>query len=204
MRLRHGGWFRTSPKQRWLAIKGEEYFTVGEPGFVWQATVRLAPLLWIEACDRLIEGRGNMSVKFCSMVTLVNACGRELDQGALLRWLAEAVWFPIGYVGNHIRWESIDSDSARATLVHEGLSVTAIMEIDGEGKLVRMRGQRYRTVNGSPVLTLWKGMCCDYRDFGGTRIPASVEVSWELPEGDFSYAKFQVAAVDHNVETPFS
>ena len=112
----------------------DEYFTVGEPGFAWQATVRLAPLLWIEACDRLIEGRGNMLIKFCSMFTLVNASGRELDQGALLRWLAEAVWFPIGYVGDRIRWESIGFDSARATIVHEGLPVTAIVEIDGEGK----------------------------------------------------------------------
>jgi hypothetical protein len=120
-----------------------------------------APLLWIEASDRLIDGRSNMFVKFCSMFTLANASGRELDQGALLRWLAEVVWFPIGYVGDRIRWESIDSDSARATLVHAGLSVTAIVEIDEEGKLVGMRGQRYRTINGSPVLTLWKGVCSD-------------------------------------------
>ena len=75
-----------------------------------------------------------MLIKFCSMFTLVNASGRELDQGALLRWLAEAVWFPIGYVGDRIRWESIGFDSARATIVHEGLPVTAIVEIDGEGK----------------------------------------------------------------------
>lgn len=201
MLLRHEGWFRTSPKQRWLPIKGEEYFTVDEPGFVWRATVRLAPLLWIEACDRLIEGRGNMLVKCCSIFTLVNASGKELDQGALLRWLAEVVWFPVGYVGDRIRWESIDSDSSMVTLVHEGLSVTAIVKFDGEGKLVGLRGQRYRTVNGSPVLTPWKGICNDYREFGGTRIPAMVDVSWELPEGDFSYAKFQVTAVDPNVDT---
>ena len=201
MLLRHVGWFRTNPKQRWLPIKGEEYFTVGEPGFVWRATVRVAPLLWIEACDRLIDGRGNMLVKFRSIFTLVDASGTELDQGALLRWLAEVVWFPVGYVGDRIRWESIDSDSSRATLVHEGRSVTAIVEFDGEGKLVGLRGQRFRSVNGSTVLTPWKGLCSDYREFGGTRIPASVAVSWELPEGHFSYAKFQVTAIHPNVDT---
>jgi hypothetical protein len=112
-----------------------------------------------------------MLVKFCSIFTLVNASDMELNQGALLRWLAEVVWFPVGYLGDRIRWKSIDSDSSRATLVHEGLPVTAIVEFDGEGKLVGLRGQRYRTVNGSTVLTPWKGICSDYRECGGTRIP---------------------------------
>src|SRR6185436_19203282 len=62
--LKHGGFFRTDPNQRWLPIQGEEYFTVAKPGFVWNATVRLAPLLWFAARDRLLAGQGNMLVKF--------------------------------------------------------------------------------------------------------------------------------------------
>src|ERR1700745_1247492 len=38
-RLKHDGFFRTKPNQKWLAIRGEEYFTVAVPGFVWNATV---------------------------------------------------------------------------------------------------------------------------------------------------------------------
>jgi hypothetical protein len=56
VRLKHEGHFRTGPKQRWLPIEGEQYFTVGKPGFVWHACTRLAPLIWIEARDCLLGG----------------------------------------------------------------------------------------------------------------------------------------------------
>lgn len=196
-RLRHGGLFRTNPKGRWLPIKGQEFFTITEPGFIWNATVSLLPFIWIEARDRLIDGRGNMLVKLCSLFTLVNASGKEIDQGALLRWLAEVVWFPIGYAGNRIHWKPIDSHSAQATVAHNRLSVSANVEIDEEGRLVCARGLRYRVENGRSELTPWKGVCSDYRQFGGMRIPTSVEVLWELREGDFSYAKFSLSSVEY-------
>lgn len=197
-RLRHGGRFRTSPRRRWLPIEGQEFFTIGEPGFIWNATISLWPFLWIEARDRLIDGRGNMLVKFCSLFTLVNANGKELDQGALLRWLAEVVWFPIGYLSSRISWDPIDSRTAQATLSHNGLSVIAKVEIDEEGRLVNIRGLRYQVENGRSTLTPWKGVCQGYREFGGMRIPTSVEVLWELSEGDFSYAKFEVSSVEYD------
>ena len=53
-----------------------------------------------------------MLVKVCSVFTLANASGRELDQGALLLSLAEVVWFSIGHVGDRIRGEPSDSHSA--------------------------------------------------------------------------------------------
>ena len=196
-RLRHSGFFRPNRNGRWFPIEGEEFFTVGEPGFVWNATIWLAPLLWIEARDEFIDGRSRMLVKFCSAFTLVNASGSELDQGALLRWLAEVVWFPAGYVGDQIHAKPIDSDSAQVTLVDNDLSVTAILSVDEEGKLTTIRGRRYRVDKGRPVLTTWKGVCSHYCEFGGMRIPTSVEVIWELDEGDFSYAKFDVSVVKY-------
>ena len=44
-RLRHGGTFRMSPDARWSPIEGAQYFSVAHPGFVWFASLHLAPLL---------------------------------------------------------------------------------------------------------------------------------------------------------------
>lgn len=49
VRLMHGGFFRTDPNGRWFRMHGEQYFTVAHPGFVWNARIWPAPLLWIEA-----------------------------------------------------------------------------------------------------------------------------------------------------------
>jgi Family of unknown function (DUF6544) len=126
-RLKHGGFFRTKPGQRWMPIEGEQYFTAAEPGFVWNACIRPVPPLWIEARDRLLLGRGNMLVKLLSLLTIANASGPEIDQGASLRWLAENVWFPYAFVGDLIRWEAIDAHSFRATLPRSSGLVSPIL-----------------------------------------------------------------------------
>ena len=202
-RLQHGGVFRTKPDQRWLSIEGEQYFATAKPGFVWHARVRPAALLWIEARDCLLSGRGNMLVKLLSTFSIADARGAEIDQGASLRWLAECAWFPYAFVGDSVQWEAIDSRSARVTLRREGLPVRAIIEVDDEGKLVQVRAERYRDVGGKAVLTPWTGRYGDYREFGGFRVPASVEVAWDLEKEPFSYARFRITTLQYNVPDRF-
>lgn len=203
-RLTHDGLFRTKPGQRWFRIEGKQYFTVAKPGFVWNARIRPAPFLWIEARDCLVAGRGNMLVKVLSTFPIADAGGAQIDQGSSLRWLAECAWFPYAYVGDQVEWESIDARSARVTLRHDGLPVGAVVEVDDEGKLTALHAERYRDVGGEEaVLTPWTGHYWDYRDFNGFRVPTSVEVTWDLEEGPFSYARFRITALEYNAAHHF-
>lgn len=204
VRLKHDGFLRIKPGERWHPVEGEQYFTVAEPGFVWHASARLAPFLWIEARDRLLSGRGNMLVKLVSTFTIADAGGAEIDQGASLRWLAENAWFPYAFVGDSIEWTPIDARSARVTLRHDGLPASAVLDVDDEGKLAGLRGDRYRDVGGGrAVLTPWGGRYSDYREFNGFRVPSSVEVFWLLEDGEFTYARFRVTALEYNVADRF-
>ncbi len=197
--LRHDGFFRPNPGPRWFPIKGEQYFALDPPGFVWHARVRMLPLLWIEARDSLISGPGGMLVKLNSFFTLVDARGPEVDQGSAARWLAETVWFPMAFASDGIRWESIDDRAARATLQVAGLPVNLVVEFDEAGRVAFVRGERYRAVEGGKaLLTAWLGRCTEYRDFGGVQIPSQVEACWDLAEGQFSYARFRVTAVEYS------
>jgi hypothetical protein len=204
-RLKHDGLFRTTPEQRWFPIEGEQYFTVARPGFVWNASIRPAPFLWIEARDRLVSGRGNMLVELVSTFPIADAVGAEIDQGSRLRWLAECAWFPYAFVGDDVQWEPIDAHSARARLRGDGLPVSALVEIDDDGKLTELRADRYRDVGGGKaVLTPWTGRYSDYREFNGFRVPSSVEVTWELEKEPFSYVRFRVTVLEYNVAHRFS
>src|SRR4051812_26440962 len=203
-RLRHAGTFRTGPDQRWSPISGEQYFSVGCPGFVWFARLRLAPGLWIQARDRLVAGRGNMLVKPLSAFAIADASGPEIDQGAALRWLAESVWFPYAFAADTVAWEAIDAGSARASLRTDGSSVQAIFEVDTDGRIVHLRAERFRDLGGGrSLLTPWSGRYGDYAEFGGFHVPSSVEVSWDLTDESFSYARFNVTALEYNVTEPF-
>jgi hypothetical protein len=200
VRLEHGGTFRLKPEQDWLPIRGVEYFTVATPGFVWSASIRAAPLVWIDVCDRLHNRRGQMVAKLESLFTVANAGGTEIDQGASLRWLAEAIWFPYALAGDAIRWEPVSGTAARVVLTQEGAPVAATVEFDAEGRMVLIRGERYYYVSGGEaVLTPWVGRCSDYREFDRFRAPAHVEVAWILEGVEFTYARFDVTAIEYNV-----
>jgi hypothetical protein len=198
VRVEHGGTFRTRPEQRWLPIHGVEHFTASTPGFVWSATVDLAPLLWIDARDQLRDRSGSMLVKFESLFTIVNAGGPQIDQGSSLRWLAEAVWFPYALVGDAIRWESLTSEAARATLMQDGAPVTGTIEFDTEGRMAAIRGERYYYAGGESVLKPWVARCGEYREFGPFRVPSHVEVAWILDGVEFIYARFDVTAIGYD------
>jgi Family of unknown function (DUF6544) len=203
-RMKHGGFFRTKPDQRWLSIEGEHYSTAAEPGFVWNASLRPMPLFWIEARDCLLAGRGNMLVKLVSLFTIADRSGPKIDQGARLRWLAENVWFPYAFVGDQIKWEAIHAHTARAALLHDRLPAGAVFEIDDNGELTSMHADRYRDVgSGLPVLTKWSGRYSDYREIYGFRVPTDVEVAWEFENGSFTYARFQLITLEYNISERF-
>jgi hypothetical protein len=202
-RMTHQGHFRPKPNLKWFRIDGVQYFTVASPGFVWNASIRPVPFVRIDACDSLLAGRGNMLVKLASLIPIVNAQGAEIDQGARLRWLAECAWFPYGWLAESVRWEPIDGHLARVSLRGNGLPATAAIEVDDDGKLVRLRANRYRdTGGGQAVLTPWTGVYTEYQAFNGFRVPTFVDVAWELQAETFSYARFKISTLEYNVPGP--
>jgi hypothetical protein len=145
-----------------------------------------------------------MLVKINSLITIAGAHGPEIDQGASLRWLAEAIWFPYAFVADHVRWDAIDDRSARATLIAPERSVSAIFKFDPDGKIIGLNANRYRDLGkGRSVLTRWTADISDYREFSGFRVPTAVDVAWEIEEQRFSYARFQVTTLEYNINQQF-
>jgi len=114
------------------------------------------------------------------------------------------VWFPYGFIGDGVRWDTIDGRFARVSLREDGLPVTAVVEIDEEGKLASIRAGRYRDVGGGrAVLTPWFARCGDYQPFGGFRVPSSIEAGWVLEAGEFNSIRFRVRALEYNAAGRF-
>jgi len=120
VRLQHGGEFRAG--KNWVSIKGEEYFTVQKPGFVWSGNVP-----YFSAKDIYFDGKGNLKVKLLSLIKIIDVKGEEADQGELLRWLGEAPLFPTALLpSENLRWVPIDNDSAKVIFTDKNLTVEGV------------------------------------------------------------------------------
>ncbi len=204
VRLTHAGTFRPSPEQDWMPITGEEYFSVEKPGFLWFASINPVPVIAITARDTYHDGVGNMLIKVASLYTMGDTKGEKMDEGALMRWLAEAIWFPTALLpSERLQWAEVDSDSARATLVDSGINVSLVFKFNAEGQVTEILGLRYRSVGDSFSQDEWVAYCRNYREVDGVMIPYEVEVTWNLDSGVYSYALFTIVEMEYDNPSRF-
>ncbi len=198
VRLSHGGRFRPGEGRGWMDIEGYEYFTTEPPGFFWHGEISILPLVSIRARDRYFRGKGNMLI-FLSAIILSDAAGREMDISSLLRYLSEAPLFPQALLpSENLKWEAVDSNSAKATLKDRGLEVSGVFHFSDSGEIIRFTtDERYRAAGVEQVRERWTVRFGKYKDLNGVMAPMRAEASWNMSTGDLSYADFLINEMEY-------
>lgn len=196
------GTFDTSEQApQWKPFHATERVVVDRPGFVWDAAITVLPGVEVRVHDAYVAGEGRLHPALFGLFSLADQrdSGGELAQGELMRFLAEAPWYPTVLLpGPNLRWEPVDDRSARATL-RDGPTTVALTFTFGEDDLVAsVRAEaRGRMVDGRSVPTVWEGRWWDYVQRDGMRVPLAGEVAWRLPEGLRPYWRGRVTRLDY-------
>ena len=198
VRLKQNGLVRTKEGQPWMPAQAEQYFIIDEPGFLWKTKVKMAPLLYLVGRDKYYEGKGNMFIKLMGLISVVNATGKEIDQGTMLRYLGETVWFPTAALSKYIKWKSIDSNSAKATMSYKGVTASAIFTFNDNGDVISFACKRYMTENDHYSLENYSVHLKDYKELNGIKIPTKGEAVWNLKTGNFSVYQFEIIEIEYN------
>lgn len=185
--LRQRGVLRTSTRSsRWFSFEAEERVDISTPGFRWDARVKLPGPLHIRVLDSYVGGEGEGQVSFLSLFRVGGARGsREMNSGALHRWLAESAWYPAALLpSERLQWSAIDDGRAIGTLNDSGISVSLEFQFNDANELTGIYtpgrwgkfGKEYRQLP-------WEGHFSDYVERHGTLVPARGEVGWYADGG---------------------
>jgi hypothetical protein len=185
------------PGGDWRRFSAVSHVVVQPPGFVWDATIRMAGVVPVRIRDSYLQGEGAMRGRLAGLVPVAEAAGSpEMAAASLQRYLAEAPWVPTALLPNAgVAWTAIDDSSARATLTDHGTTVWVDFQFGAEGEIVGIRTDRYRALNGRQVLTPWVGRFWDYARVNGVMVPRSGEVAWAPAEGTMPYWRGRITAV---------
>lgn len=179
-------------RDRWLAFTAAETYTLEPPSFEWNATVKLAGVPIAKATDTLANAAGRMHVRALNLFGVVDATGPEMDQGALMRWLNETMWFSHVWATDVISWQAVDDTTAIGRVSAGDLDVEAQFRFDNEGRLVDFEADRYRIDGDNVELTPWRTPLTGHRRFNGIEVPSDGHALWALDDGDLEYIRLQL------------
>jgi hypothetical protein len=199
--VRQEGEIRTSADAKWLRFTAVEEYQLDPPGFDWRASLKIAGMTLGRATDSLKDGHGRMRVRLLGLSTVVDATGPEMDQGTLMRWLNETMWFPAVWATDVISWEPIDQSSAIGSACVDDLSVAAEFRFDEDGRLVDFRADRYRDTQPGFEMTAWSTPLTEHARFNGMELPSAGGAVWSLESGDFEYIRIRVTDVRYSGES---
>ena len=138
-----------------------------------------------------------MLIKLPPFIKIADERGENIDQGTLVRYLNEVMWFPTAYLSDYISWEPIDSTSARATMTDHGTTASAVLHFDEKGRLVDFVAERYYAGGEGTSLETWSTPIKEYGEMNGLRIPIKGEGVWKLDSGDFTYIELEVTELEY-------
>lgn len=189
--LRHAGTFNMSAgAEQWKPFTSQQRVITQRPGFDWDARVMMFPGVPVNVHDAYIAGAGLLHGAVLGLLTVVHMADTpEMARGELMRFFAEAAWYPTALLPSQgVRWEAVDDTSAHATLTDGPLTLKLLFRFNAEGLIDTVRAEsRGRVVDGKTVSAPWQGRYWRYLMQDGMRVPEEGEVAWLLPEGDKPY-----------------
>ena len=186
--------------EQWKPFTSTQRVITRRPGFDWDARAAMMPGIPVRVHDAYVAGEGILLAALFGLVPVANLRGTgAVAQGELIRFLAEAAWYPTALLPSQgVHWDAVDDHSARATLKDGDLTLALLFRFNQDGLIATVRADaRGRTVGGTVVPTPWHGRYWNYAIREGLRVPLEGEAAYLLPEGAKPYWRGRVTKLSY-------
>jgi len=197
--VEHTGSFNMDPAgDQWKPFHSTQRVITQRPGFDWEARIAMLPGPRARVHDAYIAGEGILHGSLFGLVSVVRIRGTpEIAHGELLRFFAEAAWYPTALLPSQgVQWAAVDDHSATATLRDGDTSATLLFRFNADDMIDSGRAEaRGALINGVNVPTPWEGRFWTYELRDGMRVPLEGEVAWVFPAGPGPYWRGRITSI---------
>ncbi len=201
--VKHEGTFNVSETGKWWRpFKSTQRVVTRRPGFDWAGSIDLLGGIPMKVHDAYVAGEGLLSVYFTGFIPVVKQQGTpQLAHGELMRFLAEAAWYPTALLPSQgVRWKAIDDRSAEATFQNGETTVTLLFNFGDDGLVETVASEgRERTIGDRSEITPWQGRFWNYETWNGMQVPMEGEVAWILPHGPRPYWRGKIHGITYEL-----
>ena len=186
---------------QWKPFTARQHVTTARSGFVWDATIMMFPAVPIRVVDAYIAGEGMLRPMILGLISLGVVQGKdEIARGELMRYFAEAVWYPTALLPSQgVVWQAVDDTSARATMTDGEVSLTMLFRFGTDGLVAEVHADARGGMVGKAVVMMpWDCRMSDYRRQDGMLVPFAGEVVWQTVMGERSYYRGRITRLAYS------
>ena len=188
-------------RPQWKSFTAGQQVTTARPGFVWDAVILMFPAVSVRVVDAYIAGEGMLRPAILGLFPLGAVQGKgEIARGELMRYFAEAVWYPTALLPSQgVIWQAVDDSSARATISDGEVSLTLLFRFGADGLVAEVHADaRGGMVGNTVVMMPWDCRMSEYRRQDGMQVPFLGEVVWQTPQGERSYYRGRITRLTYS------
>jgi len=197
------GRFRLKGQGTWMPAEVWQYNSAVEVARVFHMRIDFAGVVPMVGRDTYLGGKGIMHGKLLGLVTVAHTQGPETDLSELVTYLNDVVLMaPSMLLRPNASFASVDDSSFDVTLVNAGMTVTARVLLDDDGRPVNFSTtDRYADLPGGLVRAEWTTPIDGWQRDGDRFIFTRGHAIWNLPEGPLDYLDFSMSpgSVRYNV-----
>jgi hypothetical protein len=183
------GRIRQGPDSPWMDIVMRQYNHMDPPARIVFIRTAEGPMTGV---DSLVDGRGRMVIRLFNLLGLTDNTGPEMDVSALVTFLNDLVFCPLGYFALTTEWKELDGGRVLLRFRDRGLIVEAELEITPEGDLRNWKTpHRWAEVGGKNVPDLWETPLTGFGESRGLRIPSAGRGVHNIDGSPYDY--FEIA-----------
>jgi len=145
--------------------------------------------------------RATMVIKLMNLFTIVDAKGKEMDQGETVTLFNDMCFMaPATLIDKNIEWKEINPLTIEANFKNGNLSINAKLFFNEKGEMINfVSDDRFETIDGKTYKNYpWLTPVSGYREFNGRKLPISAKAIYHKPDEEFCYGEFFIKSIIYN------
>lgn len=194
------GGIRSKSNEDFMTLKSVQYNFTDKPTRIFYIVAKKKGIP-AKGIHLYKDGTAIMLVKILGLFTVVDAKGKEMNQGETVTLFNDMCFMaPASLIDRNVKWKEIDNITVEAKFTNGNIIIRATLFFNEAGELVNfLSNDRFETTDGKTYRNYpWITPVTGYKHINGYRLPSGAKLIYKHPDEDLCYGEFNLVSLEYN------